>query len=676
MAGEYEKLRLLGSGSYGKAWLVRCRSKKKQAVLKEIKLDSLSDKEMEQALLEVKILAKCRHVNIISYCEAFVSACRLHIVMEFAESGDLQKKIVEQRGIYFKTETILDWFIQICFALKYLHSENILHRDLKPQNLFLTSDGVVKVGDFGIARILQDTGDHAVTAIGTPYYISPEICQRQPYDNKSDMWSAGCVLYELCCLRVPFQAPNLPLLVLNILQGGYDPIPSECGAVLEDLVRVLLNADPSQRPTAQQVLSVPALRPYVSATYRHCLRHKQHRQRPRLPSSREPGSPVLSSPRPRQQSDQSPSSHCTFRVKSPLVRRLSVATPKLKAAIKRQRSVQSAEPAPTRKRHRQGSRPPVFNLQEEVLSLHPGPLPQPPHTQHTERISHRPSSPHIQSKKDCTHNSESDTDADPYGHKFSDSDDDVFEDNKEVPEEDSSCDSSPVFARAGGSGNRMQSSQKRVCNSGTKTEAAGAVSSTAGKKEGRNMIAGTDVRFKMGKAESVPSSLHQRSCTPVKNKHNESIILKAPMALETDVHCNTESKEEQQGPYSRPSPRKQQSPTSDTYTVVSLIKAEGKPICPACGQGRPLQPCLHQALFEATSLSYRNKAAAQRRLSQFLLTHLGSELSLRLCSVVNVALHAGEDYGTLEKHLDDECKSYLPVIFHLLSWGEEVVPKT
>jgi len=115
----------------------------------------------------------------------------------------------------------LDWFVQICLALKYVHDRKILHRDLKTQNIFLTAKGDIKIGDFGIgnlisplshptdsniARVLQDTYDCAQTAIGTPYYLSPEICQEKPYNQKSDIWSLGCILYELVTLRHAFDA--------------------------------------------------------------------------------------------------------------------------------------------------------------------------------------------------------------------------------------------------------------------------------------------------------------------------------------------------------------------------------------------------------------------------------------------------------------------------------------
>ncbi|XP_033760753.1 serine/threonine-protein kinase Nek4-like [Pecten maximus] len=263
MAGNFELINMIGSGTYGEAWLAKSLKNDKKCVVKVIKILKLSEKELDRSLTEVSILARCNHPNIISYLDAYVKDGNLNIAMEYADGGDLHKNIVSQKGIHFGKEVIFDWFVQICLALKYIHSSNILHRDLKSQNIFLNSKRVIKLGDFGIARILRDSGDHALTTIGTPFYLSPEICQRKPYNHKSDMWAAGCVLYEMCCLRVPFNAPNFDSLVMIILQGKCDPIPRYFGATMEHLIHRLLNKDPDIRPTANEILCMPQLRSYT-----------------------------------------------------------------------------------------------------------------------------------------------------------------------------------------------------------------------------------------------------------------------------------------------------------------------------------------------------------------------------------------------------------------------------
>ena len=105
---------------------------------------------------------------------------------------------------YFSEDQILNWFTQICVALKHVHDRKILHRDIKSQNIFMTKSGLVKLGDFGIARVLSSTAEMAATVVGTPYYLSPEIVQSNTYGFKTDIWSIGVLLYEMCALRPPF----------------------------------------------------------------------------------------------------------------------------------------------------------------------------------------------------------------------------------------------------------------------------------------------------------------------------------------------------------------------------------------------------------------------------------------------------------------------------------------
>jgi NIMA (never in mitosis gene a)-related kinase len=139
-------------------------------------------------------------------------------------------------------------------ALKYVHDRKILHRDLKTQNIFLTSKGEIKIGDFGIARVLQSTYDYAQTAIGTPYYLSPEICQEKPYNQKSDIWSLGCILYEIVTLKHAFDATSMKALVFKILRGTYPEIPKIYSPELRDLIGEMLTKEPSKRPSIKKIL--------------------------------------------------------------------------------------------------------------------------------------------------------------------------------------------------------------------------------------------------------------------------------------------------------------------------------------------------------------------------------------------------------------------------------------
>ena len=114
--------------------------------------------------------------------------------------------------------------MQICLAIKHVHDRKIIHRDIKGQNIFITKTNSLKLGDFGIARILNKTFEKARTVVGTPYYLSPEIIFNKPYSFESDIWSIGAVLYEMCALQPPFVAPSLQMLALKIVKGSYSPL--------------------------------------------------------------------------------------------------------------------------------------------------------------------------------------------------------------------------------------------------------------------------------------------------------------------------------------------------------------------------------------------------------------------------------------------------------------------
>ena len=178
--------------------------------------------------------------------------------MDYADGGDLSIKIRQHQQQkppkYFKEKTILDWFTQICLAIKHIHDRKILHRDLKSQNIFLTQQGIVKLGDFGIAKCLNQTIDKAKTMVGTPFYLSPEIINNQPYDFKSDIWSLGVLLYEMCALKMPFDAPSLPQLSMRIINGTYDLLSDYYSSELRMLCYKLLDCDSKKRPNISEIL--------------------------------------------------------------------------------------------------------------------------------------------------------------------------------------------------------------------------------------------------------------------------------------------------------------------------------------------------------------------------------------------------------------------------------------
>eukprot|EP01135_Chromosphaera_perkinsii_P000738 Nk52_evm26s151 gene=Nk52_evmTU26s151 len=257
---EYCRIKCIGQGSFGKALLVRHKRDNKLYVVKEINISKLDRKGRMEALNEVKVLSGMQHPNIVSYQESFEENDNLYIVMDYAEKGDLYKKIRDRRGVHMPEEQILDLFVQICLAMKHVHDRKILHRDLKSQNIFLSNNDIIKLGDFGIARVLKNTMEQARTCIGTPYYLSPELCENKPYNNKSDIWSLGCVLYEITTLRHAFESGNMKGLVLKILRGSYPPIPRQYSKDLGQLIADCFMRDPKKRPSINKILQRPFIK--------------------------------------------------------------------------------------------------------------------------------------------------------------------------------------------------------------------------------------------------------------------------------------------------------------------------------------------------------------------------------------------------------------------------------
>lgn len=179
--------------------------------------------------------------------------------------GDLayQVKKMRQKGSHFSETTVMQWFVQLCLALEYIHKRKILHRDLKSQNVFLTRNFTIKLGDFGISKVLENTNDQALTVQGTPYYMSPEVCQSKPYNYTSDVWSLGCILYELCTLQHAFSGENLLGLVFKIVQDKQGPIPDMYSQDMKDLVQKLLVKDEKKRPQVIDILRMPFVKKHM-----------------------------------------------------------------------------------------------------------------------------------------------------------------------------------------------------------------------------------------------------------------------------------------------------------------------------------------------------------------------------------------------------------------------------
>ncbi|XP_014836686.1 PREDICTED: serine/threonine-protein kinase Nek3 isoform X1 [Poecilia mexicana] len=251
----YSQIRVIGEGSFGRAVLVQCRNTQEKYVLKEIQLPKNQSK-LQSSRREAVLLSRMKHPNIVAFREAFEGDGLLCIVMEYCGGGDLLQRIQQQqKSSQFTVENILKWFAQMCAGAKHIHDKRVLHRDLKSKNIFLTDDSSVKLGDFGSACVLNSSKAYAQAYVGTPYYVAPEIWDNKPYNNKSDVWSLGCVLYELCTLQHPFQASSWKSLILKVCRGAYPPLPNHLPYELHYLIKHMFKTNPKDRPSVRTILT-------------------------------------------------------------------------------------------------------------------------------------------------------------------------------------------------------------------------------------------------------------------------------------------------------------------------------------------------------------------------------------------------------------------------------------
>ncbi|XP_020346933.1 serine/threonine-protein kinase Nek4 isoform X2 [Oncorhynchus kisutch] len=261
----YMFIRVVGKGSYGEVNLVKHKTDRKQYVIKKLNLTTSSKRERRAAEQEAQLLSRLRHPNIVTYRESWEGEdCQLYIAMGFCEGGDLYHRLKQQKGELLPERQVVEWFVQIAMALQYLHEEHILHRDLKTQNIFLTKTNIIKVGDLGIARVLENQNDMANTLIGTPYYMSPELFSNKPYNHKSDVWALGCCVYEMSTLKHAFNAKDMNSLVYRIVEGKLPQMPSKYDPQLGALIKSMLCKRPEDRPDVKLILRQPYIKRQIA----------------------------------------------------------------------------------------------------------------------------------------------------------------------------------------------------------------------------------------------------------------------------------------------------------------------------------------------------------------------------------------------------------------------------
>lgn len=258
--GDYELVKPIGKGKFAVVYRAKNKLTNDIVALKRINVDLIDNKTRDKCLKEVKLLQSLDHPNVIRYLDSFITENDLVIIVEWAAAGDLKRQLRKQaeKNIGFDERLIWKYFSQICDAIQHMHERRILHRDLKPANIFLTLDGTIKVGDLGLSRELSEHTIQAHSKVGTPLYMSPEVLRGDGYDFKSDIWSLGCLLYELAMLKSPFKSEGLKLYALfqKISQGDYQAVPDSYSQNLRDLTHSLLQTKPEDRPDINEICDI------------------------------------------------------------------------------------------------------------------------------------------------------------------------------------------------------------------------------------------------------------------------------------------------------------------------------------------------------------------------------------------------------------------------------------
>eukprot|EP00899_Mesostigma_viride_P018012 jgi/Mesvir1/26211/Mv02394-RA.1 len=255
---DYEIQGVIGSGKYSTVYRARKVSTGEVVALKKIMIFEIMDSNARaDCINEVKILQSLNHPNIICYKESFLANNELNIVLEWAQAGDLTELIkkAQEEGRLIPEREIWKMFVQVCDAIRHMHAKRMMHRDIKPSNVFITTEGVVKLGDLGLSRFFSSKTAQAQSMVGTPYYMSPECIKGRPYDWSSDIWSLGCLLYEMRALRNPFYQEGLNYYTLGkaINNCSYPPLPEGTSENLQLLVRRMIQQDRKLRPNVDEI---------------------------------------------------------------------------------------------------------------------------------------------------------------------------------------------------------------------------------------------------------------------------------------------------------------------------------------------------------------------------------------------------------------------------------------
>lgn len=262
----YTRVKVVGKGNYGFGVQVQDKENKKYYLMKVIDVTKMSKNERVQCLNEIKCLKTLKNPFINRYRESFMYNKKyLCIIMNYCCNGDLSAYLKKRRSEkrYLSEDDILYWFTQICLGLKCIHETSIIHRDLKSQNIFITGHKNQQIGDFGVSKLASGQDDIFKTLIGTPQFQAPELCNQSGYNQKADIWSLGCILYELCALKVPFDATTYDGLRIKICRGDYPGLPDKYSKGLKGMIRKCQSLDVEGRPSIQDILNTDQLQKHM-----------------------------------------------------------------------------------------------------------------------------------------------------------------------------------------------------------------------------------------------------------------------------------------------------------------------------------------------------------------------------------------------------------------------------
>ncbi len=251
----YVDLRLIGEGSFGKVYKGRRKQTGQVVAIKFIKKKGKTEKELANLREEIEILKKLRHQNIILMIDWFETKTEFGVVTEYAQ-GELFEILEEDKKM--GEEQIRKIAIQLSQALNYLHSNRIIHRDMKPQNILIGSDGFIKLCDFGFARIMSSSTVVLTSIKGTPLYMAPELVQERPYNHSVDLWSFGIILYELFVGQPPFFTSQLCSLIKLIVKKSVK-YPDTMSRNFKNFLKGILIKEPEKRMKWGDILSHPFL---------------------------------------------------------------------------------------------------------------------------------------------------------------------------------------------------------------------------------------------------------------------------------------------------------------------------------------------------------------------------------------------------------------------------------